>query len=375
MVPMRPHERVLHGTDRRLCRSAVRDAPSPTRRGEDDRRVEARASPRRPRHEWSHRRRRSQLHGDAGAAGDVLHDQRLGYTAYYPLPEAFFADPAAYNEAPIGNGPFMMDGSWEHDIEIRTVANPDFAGEDQAQIEGLTFQPLRRRRGRHQRPAGRQPRHRRFSSRRSGWPRWRPRCPTSPSRRARRSTSGHSRSTTRSTRTRMSGRPCRWRSTGRHWSTARSSTGPGQPAFNLQSPVIPGCQATVCDNWNYDPEQAAALWESSGGIDGPITVWFNSGAGHDAWVEAVVNMWTETLGIDPASVSFESLSSPTICRCSTTRGSPVRSASAGVWTSPTRRTTGSRCWTAGPSSLRAGGFEHVLLREPRVRRQVRRGQC
>ena len=65
---------------------------------------------------------------------------RLGYTAYYPLPEAFFADPAAYNEAPIGNGPFMMDGSWEHDVEIRTVANPDFAGpEDQAQIEGLTF--------------------------------------------------------------------------------------------------------------------------------------------------------------------------------------------------------------------------------------------
>ncbi len=67
-------------------------------------------------------------------------NQRLGYTAYYPLPEAFFADPAAYNEMPIGNGPFMMDGSWEHDIEIRTVAYPDFAGPDPAQIDGLTFQ-------------------------------------------------------------------------------------------------------------------------------------------------------------------------------------------------------------------------------------------
>ena len=38
----------------------------------------------------------------------------------------------------------------------------------------------------------------------------------------------------------------------------------------------------------------------------PITVWFNAGAGHDAWVEAVVNMWAETLGIDPATV-FEQL--------------------------------------------------------------------
>jgi oligopeptide transport system substrate-binding protein len=79
------------------------------------------------------------------------------------------------------------------------------------------------------------------------------------------------------------------------------------PAFNLQAPVIPGYQENVCDNWTYNPEQAAALWESSGGIDGPITVWFNSGAGHDAWVEAVVNMWSENLGIDVSNVTFEQL--------------------------------------------------------------------
>jgi ABC-type transport system substrate-binding protein len=79
------------------------------------------------------------------------------------------------------------------------------------------------------------------------------------------------------------------------------------PLTNILSPVIPGYQEEVCPNWNYDPEQAAALWESSGGIEGPMTVWFNSGAGHDLWIEAVVNMWAETLGIDPATVTFEQL--------------------------------------------------------------------
>jgi oligopeptide transport system substrate-binding protein len=229
---------------------------------------------------------------------------RLGYTAYYPLPEAFFADPAAYNEAPIGNGPFMMDGTWEHDVEIRTVANPDFAGDDPAQIEGLTFRiyedvntaisdllaggidivdfitPERQAEVEATVPNfGESPSS---SITYMGFPLYDP-VYQNPDVRA-----ALSMAIDRETIV-----------------NSPIFNGTRQAAFNLQSPVIPGFQETVCDNWNYDPEQAAALWESSGGIEGPMTVWFNSGAGHDAWVEAVVNMWAETLGIDPASVSFE----------------------------------------------------------------------
>jgi oligopeptide transport system substrate-binding protein len=229
---------------------------------------------------------------------------RLGYTAYYPLPEAFFADPAAYNEAPIGNGPFMMDGTWEHDVEIRTVANPDFAGDDPAQIEGLTFRiyedvntaisdllaggidivdfitPERQAEVEATVPNfGESPSS---SITYMGFPLYDP-VYQNPDVRA-----ALSMAIDRETIV-----------------NSPIFNGTRQAAFNLQSPVIPGFQETVCDNWNYDPEQAAALWESSGGIEGPMTVWFNSGAGHDAWVEAVVNMWAETLGIDPANVSFE----------------------------------------------------------------------
>ena len=30
----------------------------------------------------------------------------VAYSAFYPLPESFFDDPAAFGEAPVGNGPF-----------------------------------------------------------------------------------------------------------------------------------------------------------------------------------------------------------------------------------------------------------------------------
>jgi oligopeptide transport system substrate-binding protein len=54
--------------------------------------------------------------------------QRLGYSAFAPLPTGALADPAAFGENPIGNGPYMMDGPWEHKVRIKTKTNPDYKG-------------------------------------------------------------------------------------------------------------------------------------------------------------------------------------------------------------------------------------------------------
>ncbi|MFD5215660.1 ABC transporter substrate-binding protein [Microbacterium sp. NPDC058345] len=56
--------------------------------------------------------------------------QRLGYSAYYPLPDVAFEDMEAFGENPIGNGPYMLDGegAWQHDVSIDLVANPDYDG-------------------------------------------------------------------------------------------------------------------------------------------------------------------------------------------------------------------------------------------------------
>ena len=65
---------------------------------------------------------------------------RLGYSAFYPLPEAAFADMAAFGENPIGNGNYMLDGegAWEHNVQATLVPNPDYPGDRVAQNGGVT---------------------------------------------------------------------------------------------------------------------------------------------------------------------------------------------------------------------------------------------
>jgi len=56
-----------------------------------------------------------------------------------PVPkEEVTKDPAAYAEKPIGNGPFMMDGTWTHNQEIKVVKFPDYAG-TKPHIDGIDF--------------------------------------------------------------------------------------------------------------------------------------------------------------------------------------------------------------------------------------------
>lgn len=55
-------------------------------------------------------------------------EMQLGFDAFNPLPRAFYDDPDAYNEQPIGDGPYMMDGPWKHDETINLTRYPDYAG-------------------------------------------------------------------------------------------------------------------------------------------------------------------------------------------------------------------------------------------------------
>jgi hypothetical protein len=52
----------------------------------------------------------------------------LSFDAYDALPKAFFDDPDAFNEQPIGDGPYMMDGKWKHDESITVQRYDNFAG-------------------------------------------------------------------------------------------------------------------------------------------------------------------------------------------------------------------------------------------------------
>ncbi|MCT2178383.1 ABC transporter substrate-binding protein [Brachybacterium muris] len=63
---------------------------------------------------------------------------RLGYTAYSPLPKAFFDDPEAFGEQPIGNGPYKLV-AWNHNQNAELEVNPDYNGPRKPANGGLDF--------------------------------------------------------------------------------------------------------------------------------------------------------------------------------------------------------------------------------------------
>lgn len=63
----------------------------------------------------------------------------LGYTAFDPLPDAFYTDPVAFGRRPIGNGPFMAQEDWVPNQGFTVVRYDNYAGSEPAQSQGLEF--------------------------------------------------------------------------------------------------------------------------------------------------------------------------------------------------------------------------------------------
>jgi len=66
---------------------------------------------------------------------------RLGYSAFYPLPDVAFEDMEAFGMNPVGNGPYKIDGAdaWQHDVQIDLVRNDDYQGDRKPANGGLTI--------------------------------------------------------------------------------------------------------------------------------------------------------------------------------------------------------------------------------------------
>ena len=208
--------------------------------------------------------------------------------AYAPLPQAFFDSPLAFNEAPIGNGPFMMDGTWGHDIGINVVAYPDYWGTDPAQLDGIEFRiyadvntaitdleggnldivdsVLSERFAEVQGIVPNSETSGNTGIAYIGIPEY---------------VEGLGGETGKNLRAALS------MAVDRSLITEAIFEGLKQPAYNLLAPGLPAYQEHVCDNWDFNPDKAKELFDAAGGWDGDMTVWFNSGSGHDAWVEAV----------------------------------------------------------------------------------------
>lgn len=232
---------------------------------------------------------------------------QIADTPFSPLPSVFYDDPIAFDRAPIGNGPFMMNGEWEDDVQILVDAYPDYQGTP-VSIPGIEFRIYGDVNtavtdlvaGELDIVDGVPPEQ--WASTIAEVPNY---------------------DTSASSSINYMGFPVYQApfdnvdmraalsmAIDRSAITEGIFEGLRQPANNLLAPVIPGYQETVCDEWTFNPELAQARFEAAGGLDAigdSMNVWFNEGGGHDQWMNAVLTMWEQNLGIPASSVTFQNL--------------------------------------------------------------------
>ena len=223
----------------------------------------------------------------------------VGYNAFFPLPESFFADKAAqdaYGKKPIGNGPFKADTEYvpgkgmtlskyaefpgdkakADTVEIKTytdnaVAYVDLQGgnldiQDTVPPDAIaTFKD----------EFGDRALERESSSfTYMGFPTYDARFAD---KRVRQAFS---------------------MAVDRKAITEAIFNGTRAPAFSVVSPVVDGSREDACTFCEYKPDEAKKLLAESGfDTSKPVDLWFNAGAGHDDWVQAVGNNLRDNLGI------------------------------------------------------------------------------
>ncbi|GAA1551782.1 ABC transporter substrate-binding protein [Actinomadura kijaniata] len=71
------------------------------------------------------------------------------------------------------------------------------------------------------------------------------------------------------------------------------------PANSLVAPgILPGRREGQCRLCVHDPKAASAAFADAGGLGGPVTFWYEAGAGDDAWVKALADQLRANLRLD-----------------------------------------------------------------------------
>jgi ABC-type transport system substrate-binding protein len=236
------------------------------------------------------------------ARSNALLPKIVAHPAFSPIPQAVFeADPAGWNEMPIGNGPYKMQGPWEHDVAIFVERNEDYYGPagNADVIEFRIYADLATEYRDVQAgnlDIGRIPteelgnaeaefgdRYLLINSGSFGYIGLPNTVPPYDNPVLRQALS---------------------LAIDREAITERILIGTS-PATGFVPPVATGAIQDACEFCTYDPERAKELYEESGGIPGDALVMrFNAGSGHEDWVEAVTTGWSQVLGIE---ATFEPL--------------------------------------------------------------------
>ena len=221
----------------------------------------------------------------------------VGYSGFFPMADACVKDTKACNETPIGNGPYKIDGSWQHNVGITLVRNADFKG-DAGKADKLSYKifadvdagyaafqaneldvmytiPPARYKEAKANYAGRMFEKPGDSFTYVGMPMYNENFKDKKIRQA------------------LS------MAIDRQAIIDAVFDGRFSPAGSVVGPTFEGFRANVCQYCKLDVEKAKALLAEAGGWKGgKLTLWANAGAGHDKWLQAFGDQVKANLGID-----------------------------------------------------------------------------
>ncbi|MQA79045.1 MAG: ABC transporter substrate-binding protein [Streptosporangiales bacterium] len=222
----------------------------------------------------------------------------LAYTGFNPLPKAAFDDLEKFDRAPIGNGPFRMDGTWQHNKTVKLKAYSGYKGTHEPVAGGVEFRIYTKP-------------ETAYNDLVAGNLDIYDEIPPSSLRRAEQDLDGRF-FTAPSSSFHYLGFPIydkRFANPDLRHAIAMAIdrkaivdsiyNGSYRPADSLISPIVPGYRKGACGEWcTFDPVKAKQLLAKAGGWKGPMTLWLPTDEGYDEEMQAIVNQLRKNLGIE-----------------------------------------------------------------------------
>ncbi|MEV0974956.1 peptide ABC transporter substrate-binding protein [Microtetraspora glauca] len=222
----------------------------------------------------------------------------LAYIAFAPMPKAAFKDLKAYDQAPIGNGPFELDGAWQHNKQIAVKKSAAYAGERAAQSDGVDFKIYASR-------------DTAYTDLRAGKVDLLTTIPPASAPEAKKLLGDRFVSTAGGTMDYLGFPTFDKRFANADLRKAVSMAidrqaivdavfnGAFKPMSSLVAPLVPGYREGACgESCAYDPAKAKQLFDKAGGFSGTLNLYFsNADPSYEQWMTAVANQLKQNLGI------------------------------------------------------------------------------
>ncbi|WP_042543106.1 peptide ABC transporter substrate-binding protein [Leucobacter komagatae] len=258
---------------------------------------------------------------------------RLGYSAYYPLPDVAFEDMNAFGQNPVGNGlyKFADDGAWKHDVEIKLVKNDTYVGPREVANAGVDFKIYASLDAA-------------YTDLRSGNLDVLDQIPDTSfavfqdelgDRAINQAGALMTTLTVSANLDHFTGEEGKLRRQALSMAVDREEIidvifeGTNLPAKDFTSPIVDGYTEDLkgADKLEFNPEEAQKLWAEADAIspyEGTLEVATNSDGPHQVWIEAVANQWANTLGVTAAPKLYPTFQAFLDDRESDTVGGPFR---------------------------------------------------